>query len=344
MWGDRVFPPDFIPGAAVLFDEAPHRPLLANLGRRRPLLVTPHFPPALCFGTMDTMSDPNLPHGQLPPIPDGCGIMPIAENRIARDPHPELLDLVPEAYATGAASAPSDVSPNDSPLNDALEQTYRRVLTRALALAALALFVAAFLAGSVTRDAALQHTFHAEYFLPRAVFAFQIVLVTLCNRYVEKLSIAPAALLLFAYAGFCALEFSALFSFLPPTALAVGFLCAALMYSCAALWGFVRHDDLARPRTAIFMILSGGVILFAVNRLLHSATATWNVSAVAIVVFVLLASYHAEQIRDFYQEFDDDNAEGWKASVLGALLLLMNSVNVYLLLVSTLGRLNADDE
>lgn len=293
------------------------------------------------------MSDPILPHGQLPPIPDGCGIMPIAENRIARGPHPELLDAVPEGYpplATGATFARSDVPVNDPPLNDALEQTYRRVLTRALALTALALFLAAFLAGSITRDAALQQTFQSQFLLPRAIFVFQVLLVTLCNRYVEKLSIAPAALLLFTYAGFCAMEFSALFSFLPPTALAVGFLCAALMYSSAAIWGFVRRDDLARPRTGIFMILAGGVIVVAVNRILHSSAATWNVSALAVVVFVLLASYHADQIRDFYQEFDDDNAAGWKASVVGALLLLLNSVNVYLLLVSTLGRLIADDD
>ncbi len=278
------------------------------------------------------MSDSNLPHGQLPPIPDGCGIMPIAENRIARGPHPELLDLVPEGYAPLASS----VSPV---LNDALEQTYRRVLARALALAALALFFAAFIASSVVKQ-----TFQASYLLPRAVFAFQLVVVGLCDRYVEKLSIAPAALLLFAYAGFCALEFSALVPFLPSSALAVGFLCVALMYASAAAWGFARRDDLARPRTPIFMILTGGIILYAINRLLHSGPATWNVSAVAVIVFALLAGYFAERIRDFYQEFDDDNAEGWKASVLGALLLLLNSVNLYLLLVSMLDRTPKDDD
>ena len=25
------------------------------------------------------MTDPKLPHGRLPPIPDGCGVMPIAD-------------------------------------------------------------------------------------------------------------------------------------------------------------------------------------------------------------------------------------------------------------------------
>ena len=289
------------------------------------------------------MSDTSLPHGQLPPIPDGCGILPVAENRIARGPHPELLDVVPEGFAPLANGAGS-ATPDSVPLNDALEQSYRRVLARALGLAGVALFFASFIAGSVLRDASLQQSVQASYLLPRAIFVFQLVLVSFCNRYVQKLAIAPAALLLFTYAGFCALEFSALFVFLPAVALAAGFLCAGLTYSVAAAWGFIRRDDLARPRTPIFMLLAGGVIVFAVNSLLHSGRATWNVSALAVVIFVLLADYYAEQIRDFYQEFDDDNAEGWKASVLGALLLLLNSVNLYLLLVSMLSRFANEDE
>ncbi len=43
-------------------------------------------------------STPKLPHGELPPIPEGCGILPVAENRIAPGPHPELLDQLPEGF------------------------------------------------------------------------------------------------------------------------------------------------------------------------------------------------------------------------------------------------------
>jgi FtsH-binding integral membrane protein len=114
------------------------------------------------------------------------------------------------------------------------------------------------------------------------------------------------------------------------------------MYAATALWGFVRRSDLARPATGFFMILAGGVILAVVNRLLHTSNFCWSLSSVAVVVFAGLASYYAQQIRDFYQDFDDDNAEGWKASVLGALLLLVNSVNLYLLLATFLPRLLED--
>ena len=107
--------------------------------------------------------------------------------------------------------------------------------------------------------------------------------------------------------------------------------------------GFVRRADLALPLTAVFMMLAGGLLLFAVNHLLRTRSFTWTLSSIMVVIFACGAAYHAQQIRDFYQEFDDDNAEGWKASVLGALLLLINSVNLYLLVATFMPRADGED-
>jgi FtsH-binding integral membrane protein len=288
---------------------------------------------------MDGMPDPRLPQRQLPPVPDGCGILPIAENRIARGPSPELIDLPPE----GLASLSNELQPPPVlplVLNDALEQTYRRVLARAFALAACALLLAALTAASLIHNSSLRQSFLGAQLLFRGVFVLQLLLIGLCSRFVEKLPIALAAVLLFAYACFCALEFSMLLS---PATLAVAFLCVALMYAVTALWGLIRHDDLALPIAPIFMILAGGVILVAVNSLLHTPSFAWTLSSLAVVIFACLAGYYGQQIRDFYQEYDDDDAEGWKASVLGALLLLVNSVNAYLLVTTFLTRDNDSD-
>jgi len=281
---------------------------------------------------MEGMTDPSQPYGELPPIPDGCGILPIAENRIARGPHPELLDVVPEGFRPLAGLAAPGM---DEPLNDTLEQTYRRVLARALALASAAMLLTAAVAASLVGNPALSQGVLASQVIVRVVFITQVLFLGWCSRYVPKLGIVPAGALLFAYAAFCGMEFSALLS---PSTLAVVFLCAGLMYAVTALWGFLRGCDLARPVIAIFMVLAGGAILAAVNLALGSPNLTWSLSSAAVVIFAGLASYHSQQIRDFYQDFDDDNAEGWKASVLGALLLLLNLVNLYLLLGSFLIR------
>jgi FtsH-binding integral membrane protein len=288
---------------------------------------------------MDRMSDPKLPHGQLPPIPDGCGMLPIAENRIARGPHPELLDVLPEGFepvepAPEFGAGVLNDSRNDLP-NDAMEQSYRRVLARALALAAGALLLTSAVAATLVGNVSLLDDFANAQVAVRLVLISQVLFLAFCGRYVEKLSIAPAAVLLFAYSAFSALEFAAL---LPPAMVATAFLCAGLMYGLTALWGLVRGCDLAHPATPIFMILGGGAILATVNKLLGTSKLTWTLCSVLVVIFGGLLAYLGQAIRDFYQDFDDDNAQGWKASVLGALLLVLNLVNVFLLFSSLLSR------
>ncbi len=267
------------------------------------------------------MSDSALPPGKLPPIPEGSGILPVAENRIAHGPAPELLDAVPEGF---------DPSPDQTPapvLNDALEQTYRRVLARALALAAAALFFAALLALSLEGSPLFQEGALPGRGLVRLIFGGQLLFVAFCGRYVMKLGMAAAALLLVCYAAFTALEYSLLLS---PVALAVVFACAAGMYALTAAWGFLRAADLSHPLVPVFMILAGGILLVAVNTLASTSKLVWGLSSLAVVVFALLEGYHAHEIRDFYQDLEGDNPQGWEASVLGALLLFMNSANFYL--------------
>jgi len=269
------------------------------------------------------MSGPSLHSDPMLPIPEGCEILPVAEHRVSCGVHSELPGL----------------------LDDRLEQTYRRVLARALGLCAGALLLTAAVAASLVQNSGAHQGVFVGPLAAKAIFLTQLFFLAFCGRFVQKLGMASAAVLLFAYAAFCGLEFSAL---LPPYALAVAFLCAGLMLAVTAAWGFLRGYDLARPVVPIFMILCGGMALIAVNLVLGTPRFAWTLSSIAVVVFAFLAGSHAQQIRDFYQDFDDDNAEGWKASLVGALLLMLNSVNFYLLMAGILGQLasflSADDE
>jgi FtsH-binding integral membrane protein len=262
---------------------------------------------------------------ELPPIPEGCGILPIAENRLH------------DGTGAGLGESYGD--------SDRMEQTYRRVLARALGLCAGAMLLTAIVAATLVDNPGEQHNPIAGQIAAKAIFVTQLLFLAFCGRFIQKLSMAAAGILLFAYAAFCGLEFSALLS---PSALAAAFLTAGLMYGATAVWSFVRGTDLARPVVPIFMILGGGLALIVVNLAFGTPRFAWSLSSVAVVVFAGLAGSHAQQIRDFYQDFDDDNADGWKASLVGALLLLLNSVNLYLLvsgiLIQIASLLSADDE
>jgi len=283
------------------------------------------------------MSGSQYSSSKLPPVPEGCGILPVAENRIATGTQPELLDVISEE------SAPHFEEPGRwegdprklPPPDDALERCYRRVLARALALTSAALLLSAAMAYSlIGHPPPGGSAFSAPVFF-KVIFVSQLFLVGMVGRYVQRLGALAAAVLLFSYAAFCGMEFAWLVS---AQTLAVAFLCGALMCGATAGWGYLRRANLARPITPVIMTLGGGLTLVAVNLALGTPKLAWTLSSIMVVLFAAVEGAHAHQVRDFYQEFDDDNAAGWKASVLGALLLMVNSVNLYLLLTSYLGR------
>jgi FtsH-binding integral membrane protein len=209
------------------------------------------------------------------------------------------------------------------------------VLARSLALAAAALGVAALSALSMKGSPTSANLLLAGPVVVRLIFFSQLVLLGLLSRYVERLAMIPAAVLLFSYAAFCGMEFSVLFS---PATLAVALLCGGLMYGATALWGYLRGCDLAHPITPVIMILGGGLTLACLNQALGTPKLAWSLSAVVVVLFAVVEGSHAQQVRDLYQDFDDDNAQGWKASVVGASLLVVNSLNLYVLATTFLGR------
>lgn len=269
------------------------------------------------------MSDSTPPTGQWPPIPDGCGILPAAENHIAHESAPEPPAAVPAGFDPTAALTPA--APPE--LTDALAQAYRRVLARAVALAAAALLFAALFALTLQGSPLFEPDAMPSRGMVRLILGGQLLFVSLCGRYVMKLGMAAAAIVLVCYAAFTSLEYSLLLS---PASLAVVFFCAGGMYALTAAWGYWRDADLAHPAVPVFMILAGGALLALVNWLAGASQLVWSLSAVAVVVFALLEGYHAHEIQDYYQDLDGDNPQGWEASVLGALLLFMNSANFYL--------------
>ncbi len=277
-------------------------------------------------------STPKLPHGELPPIPEGCGILPVAENRIATGPHPELLDQLPEGFVPH----PLDEAPPtaDEVPDDALEQASRRVLARAYALSAGLLLVGAAAAWSTVDPTVPPGPLEWLTALSapvRLLLIVQFVFAVLCSRYVEKLGIVAASVLLFAYTAFSTLEFSLI---LTPRLLTLLFVCTGLMYAVTAAAGYLFGLNLASPLATIGMIASGGVILAAINSLLGNPHFVWGICSVAVLVFAGIGGWKAQEIRDFYQDFDDDNPAGWKASVVGALVLMIYSFNIYLLLAA----------
>jgi FtsH-binding integral membrane protein len=244
--------------------------------------------------------------------------------------------FLPEhARVTAQGTVYDPAAPSRTPDVDAeaVEQSQRALLVRVYAFMFAGLMVSAlvaFWAASHTEIAAYTLR-HPEGF--QIVFFSEIIAVGFISRYMANLSIPAAWVMFVVYAAFNGVSFSVFFLYFPPSAVMFGFLFTAVMFGAMALYGHKTSRDLGAARNIFLMGLFGFTLQILVNLALGHSDAYYGTATLGIIVFCGLASYHAQDLRNFEWQFDDDDAAQDKAAVIGALLLYLDFVNLYMMIM-----------
>jgi len=81
----------------------------------------------------------------------------------------------------------------------------------------------------------------------------------------------------------------------------------------------------------------GIIIASIVNIWLASGALTFAISVIGVLVFSGLTAYDTQQIKEMYYEGDSELVAGQK-SILGALRLYLDFLNLFLMLLSLFGN------
>ncbi len=84
------------------------------------------------------------------------------------------------------------------------------------------------------------------------------------------------------------------------------------------------------------MGLIGIIIASLVNLFLRSTELDWLISIVGVGVFAGLTAYDTQRIKTMYDSTDDATSSGRK-SVIGALSLYLNFLNLFLMMLRLTG-------
>jgi len=113
------------------------------------------------------------------------------------------------------------------------------------------------------------------------------------------------------------------------------FLSASAMFGAAAVYGRVTGRDLTRMGGILFMAVIGLVVASVVNLFLQSGPLGWLISIIGVVVFTALTAYDVQRItRGDYAAWTGSVE---KASVVAALHLYLNFINLFLFMLRLLG-------
>ncbi len=118
-------------------------------------------------------------------------------------------------------------------------------------------------------------------------------------------------------------------------AVASAFLSASGMFAGAAIYGAVTKRDLTRMGGILVMLLIGIIVASLVNIFLASSAVGWVISIVGVLVFTGLTAWDVQKITNGTYAAWTGSME--RASILAALHLYLNFVNLFLFLLRIFG-------
>jgi uncharacterized protein len=163
-----------------------------------------------------------------------------------------------------------------------------------------------------------------------------LALVFFIGSRIDTLSPATARWLFFVYAALVGVSLSTLFHIYTSSSITRVFFIAAAMFGALSIFGFATSRDLSGLGTFLFMGLIGIIIAFVVNLFLRSSGLDWLISIVGVGVFAGLTAYDTQRIKAMHDSRDDETSAGRK-SVIAALSLYLNFVNLFMMLLRLVG-------
>ncbi|WP_294542719.1 Bax inhibitor-1/YccA family protein [uncultured Gemmiger sp.] len=172
----------------------------------------------------------------------------------------------------------------------------------------------------------------------------ELVMVVVLSARIDKLRPSTATSLFFGYAVLNGLNLSVIFAAYAFSTLVLAFLVGALYFGIMALYGSRTQKDLSSwgPMlsgaliTLIVVGLLGSLLMFFVPGLI--STFDLLLCAVSLVVFMAFTAYDVQKLKYYYSYFGGDAAMLHKSSIIGALSLYLDYINIFLYVLRILGR------
>jgi len=162
----------------------------------------------------------------------------------------------------------------------------------------------------------------------------ELALVVILSAAINHMSPAVAVLMLFVYAALTGATFAMILEVFDLGSVTVAFVGAAGIFGAAALYGLVTGRDLTSLGGLLFAGLIGLVIASLANLFIGGVELSFLIGIVGVVLFTGLTAYDVQRIKDGRMAYVQ-NPES--ASVLGALALYLDFVNIFEMLLRLTG-------
>lgn len=217
------------------------------------------------------------------------------------------------------------------------EATRKRFMTGVYSWMVLALVISAVCAyATATNEVILRFVFGNTVVFFSLVIAELVVVFTL-SALIRKMGPALAAFMFILYSILNGVTLASVFLAYTGASVVKVFLITAGMFACMSLYGRFTKTDLRSAGRYLMMALFGIIIASVVNLLFRSSMLDWIISMVSVVVFTGLTAYDTQKLYVVAEHSDGSDIFA-KASIIGALELYLDFINIFLSLLRLFGK------
>ncbi len=167
----------------------------------------------------------------------------------------------------------------------------------------------------------------------------ELALVFTISSRVHKMEASTATQLFLFYAALNGATLAVVFLAFTASSIASTFLICAATFGACSIYGMTTKRDLTSLGSFMFMGLIGIIIASVVNIFLRSSAVSMIVSYIGVFVFIGLTAYDTQRLKTMALTQPEGLDAGVirKGSILGALSLYLDFINMFLFLLYIFG-------
>ncbi len=207
-------------------------------------------------------------------------------------------------------------------------------MASAIGLTAVAAFGTATWASNNPAVANALYNSPLKWVIMLAPLAFVLVISFGMN----KLSKSAMTGIFYAFAAVMGVSMSWIFLVFNIPSIVQTFFVTATAFGALSLYGYTTKRSLSGMGTFLMMGLFGLIIASIVNIFMQSGALAFAINVIGVLIFAGLTAYDTQRLKNTYDAVAGNAEMIAKSSIMGALSLYLNFVNMFMFLLQFMGN------
>jgi len=176
-------------------------------------------------------------------------------------------------------------------------------------------------------------------FLFFGIIIAELALVMYLSARIQKMSTTAATMAFALYAFLNGVTMSVIFLAYTGATISLAFFTTAATFGAMSLYAMTTKRDLSGMGHYLMMGVFGIIIVSVINIFLKSPAVYYLISYVGVLVFMGLTAYDTQKILKMSAQAGSASEEQYiKFSIMGALKLYLDFINIFLFMLRIFGR------